>query len=713
MKQKTRSKGRPASRVPPGSPSDMHIPELLAPAGQIESFFAALENGADAVYLGLKQLSARATATNFTLDELAQLVPYARARQVAVYVALNSALTALEMPGAVDLLKSLNEIGPDALIVQDPGIILLAGRLFPDLKLHASTLSGVHNHAGVNQLQRMGVERVVLARELRLTEIESIASRTSAGLEIFVHGALCYSYSGFCLTSSFRGGHGGLQGRCVQPCRLQFRQGKKEGYFLSCNDLCALPLINRLKKMRIAAFKIEGRMKSADYIASVVKAYRLVMDAPVEKENEAVDQARELLSQSPSRRLTTGFLLDEFQSEILTPHRSGSSGLWVGTVKKVEQGRILVSLRKDIRTGDRLRPESAEVRDAREKVAFTVSEILSTAGIAKPDGNAGKNVLLPYQGNIAAGDRLFKIGAKTKAASGLWQKLRSVSPSWRAPSASLPSSEEFLRNWPAVYPEGNRSEESLTLKVANWATLSDALRSHAQRIMLSATRQNLEYVAKQRMSPVHRKRFLWSLPALIFEKDLEYYNAAVNWYVGKGYLGWEVNNWAHFDFFQRDRSELALMGGYRLHVRNAAALANMADLGCRWTVLSLEITREELLDLASSPLPSMPVLTVYAWPALFTSRLIPGVAEEKPFATPRNDLYLLRKRTGHSVIYADRPVNWFGILPNLRQMGYRHFLLDLCDGPQDQGRELDRILNEFRHSRAAEPSSLFNFERRP
>jgi len=181
-------------------------PELLAPAGHVDSFHAALENGADAVYLGLKQLSARASAANFTLNELAHLIPYARKRHASVYVALNSIVTASEFPGILDVLQSLSDLGVDGLIVQDPGILFLVHRHFPRLRLHASTLMAIHNHAGVNQMERLGAQRVVLARELTLEEILQIASATTAELEIFVHGALCYSYSGLCMASSYRGG---------------------------------------------------------------------------------------------------------------------------------------------------------------------------------------------------------------------------------------------------------------------------------------------------------------------------------------------------------------------------------------------------------------------------------------------------------------------------------------------------------------------------
>ena len=214
----------------------------------------------------------------------------------------------------------------------------------------------------------MGASRVVLARELSLEEIEKICQATKAELEIFIHGALCYSYSGLCLTSSFRGGRSGLSGECVQPCRLKFRQGNKEGFFLSCNDLCALSLIPRLKRLRIAAFKIEGRMKPAAWVADVVKAYRLVLDAEsAVEEQQALIKAQELIAQAPSRRLSSGHFDQAGADRILAPHRSGSSGAWSATVKSVLENRALIDLRYPIAKGDRLRPESST---GREQEAF-------------------------------------------------------------------------------------------------------------------------------------------------------------------------------------------------------------------------------------------------------------------------------------------------------------------------------------------------------
>ena len=381
-----------------------HKPELLAPAGNIESFFAAIQSGADAVYLGLKKFSARATASNFSLEDLATLIPFAHKRGIRIYAALNSQIVSGEIPEVLDTLSALSSLKPDGLIAQDAGIFHLVRRWFPGLRLHASTLAAVHNSAGVKALQHIGVHRVVLARELNLAEIEEVCSGTEAELEIFIHGALCYSYSGLCLASSFRGGRSGLRGECVQPCRLKFRQGRKEGFFLSCSDLCALSLIPRLKRLRIAAFKIEGRMKPAAYVADVVKAYRAILDAESGAgEKEALIFAKELLAQAPSRRLTSGHL--EEAGKILAPHRSGSSGVWSATVKSVLGGRVLVDLRSQIAKGDRLRPESSA---GKEVDAFSVSDIFDASGENIPFAQAGARVYLACSKALSSGGQAFQ-----------------------------------------------------------------------------------------------------------------------------------------------------------------------------------------------------------------------------------------------------------------------------------------------------------------
>jgi putative protease len=685
-------------------------PEILAPAGNIESFFAAVENGADAVYLGLKHFSARATASNFSLEELATVIPFAHGRGVRIYAALNSQIAEDELPELLDTINSLASLKPDALIVQDAGIFHFVRRSFPGLKLHSSTLAGTHNSAGVNALHKMGAERVILARELSVEEIEQICSATQTELEIFIHGALCYSYSGTCLASSYRGGRSGLRGECVQPCRLKFSQGKKEGFFLSCNDLCALPLIPKLKRLRIAAFKIEGRMKPAAYVADVVKAYRTVLDAESgDEEKDALARAAELLSNAPSRRLTSGHFEGAGAGSIISPHRSGSSGTWSATVKSADGGRILVDLRHPVAKGDRLRPESGSGKEER---AFSVSEIFDRAGGSVVSAPGGVQVYLACRERFSAGDRLFKVGTKSKPVSSIWKKIRAEVPSGIRFKPVFPGRQKILEDLRKLAAPRKNEHEILILKTASADEVVAALKSAASMVLIEAGKKNLERIARQRFSPAQIRKLGFSLPPVIPERDVGYFGAAVQWFIKKGFVLWEVNNWGHFDMMEEGRG-LRLIAGSRLNLRNSAAFVQAAELGCLWIVPSIEITKEELKRLSEERTASRLIPTVYCWPALFTSPLVPNVNEERPFVSARNETYQPVKTAGRVHIYADRPVSLFERLGVLRSFGYRNFLIDVSEGPENRRHSLESVLRWFASAKSPAKHSLFNFERGP
>lgn len=682
-------------------------PELLAPAGNVESFFAAVQNGADAVYLGLKKFSARTTASNFTIDELATLLPFAAKRGIHIYVTLNSQIAANEIPELVDMLNALAKLNPDALIVQDAGIFHIVRRWFPGLKLHASTLAAVHNSAGVKALQRIGADRVVLARELSFDEIEKICNATEAELEIFIHGALCYSFSGLCLASSFRGGRSGLRGECVQPCRLKVRQGNKEGFFFSCSDLCVLPLIPRLKRLRIAGFKIEGRMKPATWVGDVVKAYRSVLDAETaDEEKQALTRAMELIAQAPSRRLGSGHLDEAGTDKILAPHRSGSVGAWSATVKSVAGDRALIDLRYQISKGDRLRPESSS---GREEEAFTVSQLFDGAGKAIVSAQAGAQAYLSCSTPLRSGDRLFKVGMKSEPAVAIWKKIREEVPSGLNSKSRFPQRQNILDDLEKPVDVRTKQAETIILKVASVNDLVEALKSSAAIVFLNATRNNLERVAKQRFSKPQMKKFGFSLPPIIFERDIAYFRAAVSWFIDKGFLLWEINNWGHMDLTGTGRG-VRLVAGSRLNLRNSAAAARAVESGCRLSVLSLETTKEELRQLAHERFTWGLVVTVYSWPPLFTSRIIPTLLREKPILSARNEVHHLITKPGYAEIYADRPVSWMEQLPVLRSFGYSNFLIDVSEGPVKRPGFLE-ALGGFAAARSPMNYYLFNWER--
>ena len=243
--------------------------EILAPAGGADTIQPAVRTGADAVYLGARELSARASAKNFDKNELKEAVRYCHARGVRVYLACNTLVRDDELKKALDIIKYACEIHVDALIVQDIGLISLVREAAPGMRLHASTQMSVHTLKGVELLHRMGFKRAVLSRELSRDEIADIAKDSPIELEVFVHGALCMSVSGQCYFSAMLGGRSGNRGACAQPCRLPFYVDGGTGHDLSLKDCSIISHLRELDEMGIASAKIEGRMKRPEYIAGV------------------------------------------------------------------------------------------------------------------------------------------------------------------------------------------------------------------------------------------------------------------------------------------------------------------------------------------------------------------------------------------------------------------------------------------------------------
>lgn len=284
--------------------------ELLAPAGGMKELKAAIQSGADAVYMGATAFSARAGASNFSEQEMREAVAYAHAYGAKVHCAINTLIKEDELYDAIDTAIYANECGVDAIIIQDIGLASHLKKLLLDMELHASTQMTVTSLEGVRYLEDMGFSRVVLARELSLNEIEHIAKNAKAEIEVFVHGAICMSYSGQCLMSSILGGRSGNRGRCAQPCRLPYELTKNghpcdKGYILSPKDMALIEHLDELKKAGVTSLKIEGRLKSAEYVSAVVGVYRKYLDNPhpVTKED-----MRELLNAFSRSGFTDGYL---------------------------------------------------------------------------------------------------------------------------------------------------------------------------------------------------------------------------------------------------------------------------------------------------------------------------------------------------------------------------------------------------------------------
>ena len=391
-------------------------PELLAPAGGMEALIAAVENGADAVYLGARAFSARGYASNFSKEELEEAIDYAHLRGLKVYLTVNTLLKDGEVESALELLCDLREMGADAIIIQDLGLISLAGKYLPDLPLHASTQMTLHNREGVEFLKRIGIKRVVLSRESSLEDIKLIKEKSGIEIEVFIHGALCISYSGQCLLSSLIGGRSGNRGYCAQPCRKKYRLycgGKtiktNGSYLLSPRDLNMSSGLGALIEAGIESFKIEGRMKRPEYVAGVVRIYRRLIDRYFE--NPAgyfvSEEEQETLTQLFNRDFTQGYFFENPRVELMSRENPHNRGIPAGTVVGYDRrlNRIRVKLSRTLRLGDGIMVEKAETRS--EDKGKIISSMYTEKG---PIYSAGKGeiVELPFDSRAPSGSTVYR-----------------------------------------------------------------------------------------------------------------------------------------------------------------------------------------------------------------------------------------------------------------------------------------------------------------
>ncbi len=386
--------------------------ELVAPAGNYESLYASLENGADAVYLGLKHFSARNFAKNFELEEIPNILSYAHSKGKKVYITLNTLIKEKEVKEIFEILKKLEKYGVDAIIFQDFSIIELVKKYFPTLRLHASTQLTNINSNDINFLSKY-VKRVVIERQIYIDEIKEIFDKTDTELECFIHGAICYSISGQCLFSSFLGGQSGNRGRCTQPCRRLYYLKNRKGYYFSPNDLEALSVIEELIKLGVNAFKIEGRMKSAQYVGNVVKAYRILIDdfyLNKKISDFAKKEAKEYLKMSFGRKTTPGFFVKPLE-KMVEPKLSGNTGLFIGKVLENSNKSLKFKTLSSIELLDRIRVQS--LKEDEQRISFRIKKIFDSKYYPIKKAEKGKVVIIPLEKkiNVKKGDLIFKIQA--------------------------------------------------------------------------------------------------------------------------------------------------------------------------------------------------------------------------------------------------------------------------------------------------------------
>ncbi len=353
--------------------------ELLAPAGGMKQLIAAVENGADAVYMGGHMFNARINADNFTAEEMKQAIDYAHIRNVKVYVTVNTLLRDDELESGLLYAATLYEMGADALIIQDLGFGSIVRAALPDFPLHLSTQASIYNVRGIKKAAELGYERVVPARELSLEEIRQAAD-TGIDIEIFVHGAMCFCYSGQCQMSRIIGGRSGNRGLCAQPCRLSYSLDGREGYHLSPRDMCTVDRLGEFAEAGVSSFKIEGRMKSAEYVAQVTSAYRKYLDMYYETGSIDVDETDRIALEQIFNRggFTQGYLDGNPGRDFLSGDMPKHRGVYIGRALEKHGQIVRIKTNEDISNGDGI-----EIHD--KNVTGNIVTYIKEAGRGKLD----------------------------------------------------------------------------------------------------------------------------------------------------------------------------------------------------------------------------------------------------------------------------------------------------------------------------------------
>lgn len=395
--------------------------ELLSPVGGYEQFIAAVESGADAVYLGGTSFNARNSANNFSDEELKEVINYAHLRDVKVHLTLNTLIHDREINDVIEFAKRVYSYGIDAFIVQDLGVIKLLREVIPDATIHFSTQGTMYSLDGVNAVKDFNFERVVLSRELTLNEIEEICKNTDTEIEVFVHGALCICYSGQCRLSSLVGERSGNRGKCAQPCRLQYSLYKEDekiikNYTLSPKDLCGIHDLVRLIKIGVSSLKIEGRLKSPEYVACVTSIYRKYIDLAYELIEKGEEDKYEVslndiekMAQVFNRGgFSKGYYNGKLGKELICRDRPKHSGTYLGKVIDYDRKRKLVKAKLDnnLNMGD-------GIEIVNENLPGNIVTYLEKNGVQVKKAESGEVISFgDISGIVNKGDKIYKISDK-------------------------------------------------------------------------------------------------------------------------------------------------------------------------------------------------------------------------------------------------------------------------------------------------------------
>ena len=386
----------------------MFKPELLSPVGSMESLMAAINGGCDAVYLAGRNFGARSFAGNFSNDELIKAINTCHLYGVKVYVTVNTLIYDSEVKRLLEYVEFLHKINVDALIMQDIGMIDLIRKTYPNIEIHASTQANIHNLEGVKLCESLGIKRVVLARETPFELIKEIKEKTTAELEIFIHGALCMSYSGECLMSALIGGRSGNRGTCAQCCRQEYslevndKVTEENKYLLSTKDLNTLENIGKLIEIGVNSLKIEGRMKRPEYVFLVTSLYRKAIDNYKKyKETRITKDDIEELKKVFNREFTKGFIFNEKNDDFVNTFRPNHLGIEIGKVIGIKNGKITIKLTNDLNINDGIR-----IIGENDSGCIVTNMFKNNTRATK--GNKNDIIELPYKEKVTIDSKVLK-----------------------------------------------------------------------------------------------------------------------------------------------------------------------------------------------------------------------------------------------------------------------------------------------------------------
>ncbi len=659
--------------------------ELLAPAGTVQAFQAAVTEGADAVYIGAPAVNARALAKDFSYEDIAAMTAHAHGNNVKVYAAMNSLLKEEEISKAVEVLSVLDGVGIDGLIVQDLGVYRLARKLFPQLRLHASTLLAAHNSISVRQFAEMGFSRVVMARELSIVEIKSIRHENpQVELEAFIHGALCFSYSGLCMFSSYLGGKSGLRGRCVQPCRRRYQYsgggGKGgSGYFFSMNDLNGIDLLPELSRAGVGSIKIEGRMRSVNYVQAVVRAYRLALDNI--GDDKVLVEARALLDGAMGRKSTRGYFTGMAAAKIISPRHSGNIGIFLGKINGVGKNRAAkLKLRHGLKSGDRLRLHQ-EISGERHSFSLTK---MNLNGRIIEAAEVGMSVEITLPKDFNAGDSLFKVDSVGRGkVSG--EKNIVSGRKFRKKTDHLYEKKHIAALVKKVVGKPPGAGRRVTKRLPLWLRIDDLKavnHKHPFKPVVMLVELNHRTLGQVKRSPKaigpYKKLVVWALPPIIHEKELGFYRDSIVLLRRQGYRKWQIGHIGQLQLFKTG-SDDEIQGDFSLNFLNSQALAAARELGLIRTQVSVETDRNNLrLLLRNSQ--SYGGLMVYGMPPLFTARLdADWFRKGSPLISPKGESFYLKRKGDLTQVFSKEPFSLFPWFSEMAGMGLAYGVVDLSN----------------------------------